>query len=116
MAKERADKLKNRINYVKEVLADPLRTDREIAKAMGVSHVTVQQSRKETYQILPDSELIEKLLESDLEIQERIAEIKKARLSEPDKVNNGDLDKWEQTATKRRQLLTGNPTDRLDVT
>ena len=105
--KERADTIRNRVKFVKEVIADPLRTDREIAEAMNVSHTTVQNYRKEICHKLPENERIEKLLEKDLEIQERIAQIKEERLREHQQVNNSDLDKWEQTALKRRQILTG---------
>lgn len=65
--------------------------------------------RKEVCHSLPtESERIAKLLEDDLVLQEKITRKKMQRLDDPeDKINNSDLDKWEQTATKRRQILTG---------
>lgn len=111
----RVDKAKNIKWVLKEILTDPLQTEREIAEKIWTSHTTVQNAKKEICQNLPKDERLSKLVESDIEIQEIIAVEKKKRLWMPENVNNRDLDTWEQTALKRSQLLQNRPTENVNV-
>ena len=45
--KERVDKTKNKIKVIKELLRDPLQTEREIAKNCNIAKTTVHRAKKE---------------------------------------------------------------------
>jgi DNA invertase Pin-like site-specific DNA recombinase len=45
--KERVDKTKNKIKVMKELLRDPLQTEREIAKNSNIAKTTVHRVKKE---------------------------------------------------------------------
>lgn len=51
------------------------------------------------------------LTDWDFEIMKTIQKIKKDRLKDPDKVNNKEVDLWENTANKRYTTFRGSVTD-----
>ncbi len=112
----RVDKAQNIAKVLKEVINDPLATQREISERTGVWLWTVNRSLEEVEQIGTKEETIVKLVAADLEIQRKIAEIKLKRLTDDKQINNSDINKWEETALKRSQLLTGWNTDKWEIT
>jgi hypothetical protein len=61
---------------------------------------------KEMGQIGAKDDKIIKLTDEDFDLMISIQKEKKRRLDEEkDKINNSDIDRWEQTATKRYSLF-----------
>jgi hypothetical protein len=61
---------------------------------------------KEMGQIGAKDDKIIKLTDEDFDLMISIQKEKKRRLDEQkDKINNSDIDRWEQTATKRYSLF-----------
>jgi len=102
----RVDKVKNIEKVIKERLENPLQTTREIANKIWIDHWTVARLDKELPQIATKDDRIITITEKDFEILEIIQKEKKNRLlNETEKINNSDIDKWEQTATRRYMLF-----------
>jgi DNA invertase Pin-like site-specific DNA recombinase len=66
--KERVDKTKNKIKVIKELLRDPLQTEREIAKNCNIAKTTVHRAKKDMDQIGPKSNIIDEIIKNDAEI------------------------------------------------
>lgn len=62
---ERKDKLKNKIKVVKEVIKDPLSTQREVAKKAWVGLATANRILQELEQNGTESQILDNILEND---------------------------------------------------
>ena len=107
----RADKATNIANVAKELLENPLQTERQIADTLWVNHTTVNRAKQELQQTAPKDDRIVWLTDRDFDLMKVIQQEKFARLQEPENVNNNDLDKWENTAVKRYSLFRWSATD-----
>lgn len=108
----RVDKLKNLSKLKDERLTNPLQTTREIADKLWIDHWTVAKLDKELPQIATKDLKIIALTDKDFDIMMIIQKEKERRLLEETKqVNNTDIDKWEQTATRRYSLFRWDITD-----
>ena len=115
MAIKRVDKLRNVANVAKEILSDPLQTEREIAKKLGVDRSTVNRAKDEIHAITPNDAKLTDLVGDDIEIQKLAQKEMKRRLTEtPGEVAGTDLKGWSEVTLKRAQLLTGQATERID--
>jgi len=66
--KERVDKTKNKIKVIKELLRDPLQTDREIAKQTNIGKSSVNRAKQEMGQFGTKSNIIDEIIKKDAEI------------------------------------------------
>jgi len=66
--KERVDKTKNKIKVIKELLRDPLQTDREIAKQTNIGKSSVNRAKQEMGQFGTNSNIIDEIIKKDAEI------------------------------------------------
>ena len=107
----RADKATNIANVAKELLENPLQTERQIADTLWVNHTTVNRAKQELQQTAPKDDRIVWLTDWDFDLMKVIQQEKFARLQDPENVNNNDLDKWENTAVKRYSLFRWSATD-----
>jgi len=62
---ERSDKKKNDIKVIKEVIKEPLQSQRDVAKKAGVSLWTANRILKELEQSWTESNILDKILEMD---------------------------------------------------
>ena len=107
MAIKRVDKLRNVANVAKEILSDPLQTEREIAKKLGVDRSTVNRAKDEIHAITPNDAKLTDLVDDDIAIQKLAQKEMKRRLTEtPGEVAGTDLKGWSEVTLKRSQLLT----------
>lgn len=103
--KMRTDKAKNTAKVLKEVINNPLQTQREIAENTWVSKSSVDRAMKEMGQIGANEKIID-LVALDIELQElATAEMVRRIKDETGKVNNQDIVRFNETAFKRSQLL-----------
>ncbi len=115
---QRKDKLKNKAKVVKEVLKDPLATDRDIEKKTGVWKSTANRVRQELGQAGTKDDRIVGICNQDIEIVElankvrrryveqiinKKEELKPSEISEVDKISN--------TSQKRYSIFMGDRTD-----
>lgn len=108
---ERSDKRKNKLKITKQVLNNPLLSQREIAKKTWLGKTTVQE-HLQNIKMTKDDRIIG-LTDKDFELMLDIQLEKKRRLKEEkDQLNNNDIDKWENTATKRYSLFRWDATDK----
>lgn len=108
----RVDKIKNTKKVFDEIIKEPLQTQREISEKTWVSKSAVDRAMKEMGQIGAKDDKIIKLTDEDFDLMISIQKEKKRRLDEEkDKINNSDIDRWEQTATKRYSLFRWNITN-----
>ena len=109
----RTDKKRN-IDKVSASLAkNPLQTEREIALDTGLWHWTINRAKKEVEQSGAKDPRIITLTDWDMRIMNIIQKQKEERLQDPKvKVNNSDIDKRSQTATRRYSLFRWNATDK----
>ncbi len=107
----RADKATNIANVAKELLENPLQTERQIADTLWVNHTTVNRAKQELQQTAPKDERIIGLTDRDFELMKKIQDVKFKRIETDDIINNSDIDKWEQTATKRYSFFRWSATD-----
>lgn len=101
----RADKQKNIDKVAASVAKDPLQSQREIAEDTGLSIGNVNDKLKDVEQYAKNDDRIQSLLDWDVKLMKKIAKIKNDRLDNPKDINNSDIDKWEQTATKRTVIF-----------
>lgn len=108
----RTDKAINVANVAKELLENPLQTEREVANSLWINHTTVNRAKQELQQIAPKDDRIVWLTDKDFDLMKIIQKEKFSRLEEDPKwINNNDLDKWENTAVKRYTLFRWDVTD-----
>lgn len=108
----RTDKKRNLAKVAKIVLKDPLLTEREIAKKTNIWKSTVNRMKQELGQDGAKDDRIVGLTDEDFEIQKIIQAEKRKRLETPEKINNKDLDTWDNSAMKRYTLFRGNATNK----
>lgn len=112
----RVDKIKNVQKVMKEVIKNPLATQREIAEKSWLSLWAVNGNLKEIEQIWTSSDLIIDFVKSDMEVQEKIQEELMRRLTTaPQDIRDPDLKWYAEFALKRSQLLQGRPTEKTEV-
>lgn len=107
----RADKATNIANVAKELLENPLQTERQIAEWLWIWAWTVNRAKQELEQNGAKDERIIGLTDRDFELMKKIQDVKFKRIETDDVINNNDLDKWENTATKRYSFFRGSATD-----
>ena len=107
----RTDKAKNIDKVAASLAKNPLQTEREVEKDTWVSQSSVNRAKKVLGQIGSKDPRIVSLTDWDFDIMEKIQKEKLERLEWGEKINNSDLDRWEQTATKRYSLFRGSVTD-----
>ena len=101
---KRADANKNLSKVAKILLEDPLKTEREIAKETWLGKSTVNRQKQELGQNGAKDDRIKGLLDKDLDILNMIQAQKIEELQQK-KVSHSDIDKWENTANKRRIMF-----------
>ena len=108
----RVDKAKNISKVAKELLENPLQTERELANNLWIWAWTVNRAKQELEQNGAKDDRIIWLTDKDFELMKQIQEVKFKRLQEDEQINNNDLDKWENTAVKRYSLFRWSATDK----
>lgn len=108
----RADKKANIAKVAKVALLEPLLTRDQIAEKAWVSTWTASNMLKELDGSWPKDPRIIWLTDWDFDLMKVIQKEKFARLQNPEQVNDNDLDKWENTATKRFTIFRGSATDK----
>ena len=101
----RIDKKKSLVKVAKSALNDSLLTDRERAEELWIGKSTVNRAMQELGQAGAKDDRIQGLLDWDLILAKKIQAAKLRRMENDDKINNSDIDKWEQTATKRLAIF-----------
>lgn len=110
--KERVDKTKNKIKVIKELLRDPLQTDREIAKNANIWLATTNRNKKEMEQYGTKSNIIDEIIKKDAEIVKLTqAEIQRRILEERWKVSTRDLISAWDVSAKRYTIFKWDVTD-----
>lgn len=110
--KERVDKTKNKIKVIKELLRDPLQTEREIAKNCNIAKTTVHRAKKDMDQIGPKSNIIDEIIKKDAEIVKLTqAEIQRRILEERWKISTRDLISAWDVSAKRYTIFKWDVTD-----
>lgn len=108
----RTDKAINVANVAKELLENPLQTERQIAEWLWIWAWTVNRAKQELEQTGAKDDRIVWLTDKDFDLMKIIQKEKFSRLEEDPKwINNNDLDKWENTAVKRYTLFRWDVTD-----
>ena len=108
------DKKRRLEKVTKELLNNPLQTTREIEAKTWISKTTVANYiNNELATLGQKDERIVSITDKDFELMDLIQLEKLRRMNEEkEKVNNSDIDKWEQTATKRYMLFKWDATDK----
>lgn len=88
-------------------IKDPEKSLRDIEKETGVKKDAAWDIiNKDLPELATSSDILKNLLEKDLEILDAIQKRKAERIKDKEKpVNDNDIDKWDNTATKRRLLF-----------
>lgn len=111
--KERVDKTKNKIKVIKELLRDPLQTEREIAKNGNMAKTTVHRAKQEMDQIGPKSNIIDEIIKKDAEIVKLVQdELKKRIKDDPTKVSTRDIISAWDVSAKRYTIFKWDVTDK----
>lgn len=116
----RVDKKKNTVKVLKEVINNPLQSQRDIAKTTWISLGAVNSSIKELEQswTLENFEIID-FVKEDLEIQKlATAEIKRRLTDEAKNINNQDIVRLNDSSFKRSFVLNqkSDPNKNITVT
>lgn len=110
--KERVDKTKNKIKVIKELLRDPLQTEREIAKETNVWKSSVNRVKKEMGQNGAKSNVIDDIIRKDAEIVKLVQdELRKRIKNNPTKVSTRDIISAWDVSAKRYTIFKWNVTD-----
>lgn len=107
----RADKKANIAKVARVILNNPLLTRDEVAEEAWVWTWTASRALSELDENGRKDERIVWLTDEDFNLMKKIQQEKFKRLQEPEKINDNDLDKWENTATKRFTLFRWSATD-----
>ena len=111
--KERVDKTKNKIKVIKELLRNPLQTEREIAKKTNISKSSAHNHTKELGQNWPKSNLIDGIIKKDAEIVRLAqAELEKRIKNNPAKVSTRDIISAWDVSAKRYMIFKWDATDK----
>ena len=107
----RVDRKKNEWEVIKEFLENPLQTLREVEEKTWISRTTVWDIKNNLDKTWQKDDRIVNITDKDFELMNIIQEEKFRRLQEEkDRINNTDINKWEETATKRYTLFRWNAT------
>ena len=107
----RTDKKVSISKVAKEVLSNPLLNQREIAENTWLSLGNVNDKLNILEREGKKDERIIWLTDRDFELMKKIQDVKFKRIETDDIINNSDIDKWEQTATKRYSFFRWSATD-----
>lgn len=111
MAKERVDAKKNQEKITKEVLSNPLQSQREIASNAGVWKTTVQEHLKNLPNTTKDDRILT-LTDKDFELMQLIQKRKFERMNNTEQpVNDSDLNNWDKEAKARYTIFRWDVTD-----
>lgn len=113
MVKNRTDAKKNKAKIIKEVLINPLQTQREIAKGVWLSKTTIQEHLKELPKTTKDDRIIW-ICDTDLEIVILWQEIIKNRLMDEEelkKISARDISWIIKENTARYTIFKWDATD-----
>ena len=111
--KERVDKTKNKIKVIKELLRNPLQTEREIAKKANISKSSAHNHTKELGQNWPKSDIIDGIIKKDAEIVKLAqAELEKRIKTNPAKVSTRDIISAWDVSAKRYMIFKWDATDK----
>lgn len=110
--KERVDKTKNKIKVIKELLRNPLQTDREIAKNANIWLATTNRAKKQVEQNGTKSNIIDGIIKKDAEIVKLTqAELERRIKNNPAKVSTRDIISAWDVSAKRYTIFKWNVTD-----
>lgn len=113
MKKERVDKTKNKIKVIKELLRNPLQTDREIAKNANIWLATTNRNKKEVEQNGTKSNIIDEIIKKDAEIVQLAQDELQKRIKEnPSKVSTRDIISAGDVSAKRYSIFKWDATDK----
>lgn len=107
----RADKKSNIATVAKEILNNPLLNQREIAKRTWLSLWNVNDKLNIIEQEWVKDDRIIGLTDWDFDLMKQIQKEKFNRLATPETINHWDIDKWENSATRRYSLFRWSATD-----
>lgn len=108
----RADKLKNQTAIIKEIIKDPMQSQREIADKLWIGKTTVQEHLQEIPKATK-TDRIEKILDKDLSIVDlALEEIERRIKEEKEKMTTRDMISAADVSAKRYSLLKGTATDK----
>lgn len=121
---KRADKKASIAKVAKARIRNPLATQREIAKEVGIGNWTVARADKVLEQSGAEDPRIAGLLDLDIEIEMLATKEIKRRISDdPTKVTNADITRFNESATKRRVIFwatkdkdSETPTGNINIT
>lgn len=104
--KERVDKLKNKAKVIAKVIANPLATERELAKETWLGNWTIHNHLKELEQTWAKSQAIEEIIAKDAKIVNLAQSILVDRLEKtPDKVSTRDIISASDISAKRYSIF-----------
>ena len=113
--KMRTDKAKNTAKVLKEIINNPLQTQREISKNTWVWLWSVNRALDELGQIGTNEAIID-FVALDLELQWLATKEMIRRMKEnADKVNNQDIVRFNETAFKRSTVLWIQKDDKKEI-
>jgi len=108
----RKDKLRNLDKVTATLVKNPLATQRELAKKIGISRSTVCEALKDIEQTHAKDERIIHLTDEDFIIQRKIQTLKLEKLEKnPDEISDADINQWDRHSMQRYQLFRGSITD-----
>lgn len=111
--KERVDKTKNKIKVIKELLRNPLQTEREIAKKANIWLWTTHRAKKQVEQSGTKSNIIDGIIKKDAEIVRLAqAELEKRIKKNPAKVSTRDIISAWDVSAKRYMIFKWDATDK----
>ena len=108
----RTDAKKNIDKIAWSLAKNPLQTVREVEKDTGVSKSTVAKHIDKVDKLGQKDDRIISLTDKDYELMKMYQMEKETRITTASgDINNNDLDKWENTATRRYSLFRWEATD-----
>jgi len=109
---KRSDKKKNVDKVTASLVKDPLQSEEQIAKDTWISQSAVNRAKKEVGKNGLKDDRIVSLTDKDFNLMQLYQAEKLRRMTEEkDKVNNTDINRWDETATKRYSLFKWDATD-----
>lgn len=108
---QRSDKLKNQTAIIKEIVKDPMLSQRQIAEKTWLWKTTVQEHLQDIPKATK-SDRIKKILDKDLEIVDlALTEISRRLTEQPEELLMRDVIASADVSAKRYTLLQGSATD-----
>ena len=109
---KRSDKKKNTTKVLKELVKNPLASEREIAKNTWLGNWTVNRAKKEMEQIGAKIPQIQDICDADFEIVKLVQAETRRRLQNPDKETFWDIIRAWAESTKRYTIFKWDITDK----